>query len=370
MRYIWHHISTILSAYDGSLPLAHFLKGYFKQHPKLGSRDRKWLSTMIYSWYRCSKGVMPAAMSMEEKVAACLQLCQVDIGMSLPALGESAYSINIDALFPYPVALSTGIGRNEWLNSMLTQPDLFIRIRKNRKQAEAMLTRAQLQYRLIGESCIALPNGAKIEAVLPADLYVVQDASSQATANYFHPKKGERWWDCCCGAGGKSLLIKDAQPDVKLTVSDRRDTIIHNLKQRFKLYGHTLPTAIVTDIADPVAVKSALGSQQFDNIISDVPCSGSGTWARTPEQLYFFDPSRVEQYSALQHAIATNAAAHLKPGGRLNYITCSVFAQENEIVVEAVTKKTGLQVENMQLINGVSNRADSMFIAVLRKHDA
>jgi 16S rRNA (cytosine967-C5)-methyltransferase len=154
MRHIWQHISSILSVYDGKLPLAHFLKGYFKQHPKLGSRDRRWLSAMIYSWYRCSKGILPAAMGAEEKIAACLQLCKVDIGMSLPALDSDAYTFNREALFSYPVALSAGIDRHEWLNSMLTQPDLFIRVRKNRKQAEALLTQAQLPYRFIRENCL------------------------------------------------------------------------------------------------------------------------------------------------------------------------------------------------------------------------
>ena len=56
MRYIWQHIRSITEVYDGSIPLAHFLKGYFKQHPILGSRDRKMLSAMAYSFYRCSRG--------------------------------------------------------------------------------------------------------------------------------------------------------------------------------------------------------------------------------------------------------------------------------------------------------------------------
>jgi 16S rRNA (cytosine967-C5)-methyltransferase len=290
--------------------------------------------------------------------------------MPLDDKSAAEFTFNLEALFPHDIALSDGIERDEWLRSMLVQPDLFIRLRKDKKKAEALLAQQELPYSISSGNCVALPNGAKIESILPADSYVVQDASSQATGDYFKPKKNEEWWDCCCGAGGKSLLLKDAEPTVRLTVSDRRESILHNLKQRFKLYGHTLPVSLVMDIADSAAVSSALGNRQFDNILCDVPCSGSGTWARTPEQLYFFDPLKVEHYSSLQAAIATNAAVHLKPGGRLIYITCSVFRQENEEVINTVIRNAGLQVNTLQLINGVGIKADSMFISVLQKANA
>jgi 16S rRNA (cytosine967-C5)-methyltransferase len=346
------------------VPLAIFLKNYFRQQPKLGSRDRKVLSSMAYSWYRCEKGVSQGA-SVEDKVAKCLELCEQQILQM--AIAPSQLAFELDALFPYEISISEGITRTAWLESMLRQPDMFIRIRKDVRRIEAILQQHSIPYKQISEKCIALPNGTKADAILPATDYVVQDASSQATGDHFEPKKQEQWWDCCCGAGGKSLLLKDLEPSVRLTVSDRRDSIIHNLKQRFKLYGHQLPMAIVTDIADAAAVKAALGNQLFDNIICDAPCSGSGTWARTPEQLYFFDPASINKFSTLQTAIAVNAAKHLKPGGKLFYITCSVFAQENDQVVAEVVRQTGLEVLSGKIINGISIHADSMYIAELQK---
>ena len=163
------------------------------------------------------------------------------------------------------------------------------------------------------------------------------------------------------------MLLKDIEPGVRLTISDARESIIHNLKQRFRLYRHELPVAHVTDVANDAQLQKALGGKLFDNIICDAPCSGSGTWARTPEQLYFFDPAVINKFTALQQTIATNVCAHLKPGGRLIYITCSVFAQENEAVADAVIKKTGLQLIQSQLINGTGIQADSMFVAMLKK---
>jgi 16S rRNA (cytosine967-C5)-methyltransferase len=369
MRYIWQHINTILESYTGDLPLAHYLKNYFKQNPKLGSRDRKILSAMAYSWYRCSKGI-EGKIVFEEKIITCLQLCKNDIpaliakeGITIPGVTQ----FNEDQLFPYGIALSEGINKKEWQHSMLEQPKLFIRVRKDKGKVISLLNEKDIPFTFVSDTCLALPNGANIDTVLPQDCYVVQDASSQQTGAYFTPKKNELWLDCCSGAGGKSLLLKDKEPGVRLTVTDKRESIIHNLQQRFRQYGHELPVAHVTDTSNKEQLHKTLGTKRFDYIICDVPCSGSGTWARTPEQMYFFTPAILEKYTAIQKEIAINVAAYLKTGGSLIYITCSVFKQENEETVQEIINQAGLTLTESHLINGIPLLADSMFIAILKK---
>lgn len=364
MRYILPHLKAIVQAYKGDLPLAHFLKGYFKQHPILGSRDRKTLSAMAYTWYRSAKGIA----DNDDLNTLLMQWMQENTLLSAP-LPEllQPLSFNIESVFPFDIPLSEGITRQQWLQSMLVQPDLFIRIRKDKGKIISLLNAQQIPFTFITDNCLSLPNGAKIDAILPEDCYVVQDASSQHTGTWFQPKKNEQWYDCCSGAGGKSLLLKDLEPGVRLTVSDRRESILHNLTQRFRLYRHVLPVAHIADVADEASLNKALGTKQFDHIICDAPCSGSGTWARTPEQLYFFNPESIATFSALQKKIAINAAAYLKPGGRLIYITCSVFTQENEEVTNEVVKHTGLQLTHAQIINGTAIKADNMYIAILQK---
>lgn len=370
MRYLWQHISSIISGYDGSLPLVHYLKHYYKRHPKLGSRDRRMLSTIVYSWYRCSKGLGDAGETpSEEAVRSCIAGCQADLAAYGRIFSEprtDILAVNTDLLFSPDVPLSPGIERSEWLGSMLRQPELFIRIRKNKEQICHILESNNLPYMFISPTCMQLPNGAPVDKLLPADSYVVQDASSQETGDYLNPRAGEHWYDCCSGAGGKSLLLMDKGVKVDLTVSDKRASILHNLRERFALYGLRPPTSVVADASEEKLLANALGARKFDRIICDVPCTGSGTWARTPEQLYFFDLSSVERFSALQQTIAVNVAKFLKPGGSLIYITCSVFSQENEQVVESVAGSTGLEVREMKLINGIARRSDSMFAAVLQ----
>jgi len=368
MRYIWQHIKTIIETYKGDVPLAQFLKLYFKRYPILGSRDRKMLGAMAYSWYRCSKGIEIPSLKIEEKVNLCLRLCN-NAPVPIPGAEDlPANEIHFDAdkLFPYGITLSDGMDKEAWLQSMLAQPELFIRVRKDKGKIISLLNEKKIPVHFISDMCLALPNGAKIDEILPPDSYVVQDASSQQTGSFFTPKKNEQWYDCCAGAGGKSLLLKDFEPGVRLTVSDKRDSIIHNLQKRFRQYGHILPVAHITDAANPGQLDKALGSKLFDHIICDAPCSGSGTWARTPEQLFFFDPSILEKYTALQKDIAVNVSYHLKNGGRLIYITCSVFKTENEDVVQGIIQKTGLRLIESHLINGIPIKADSMFVGIMK----
>jgi len=375
MRYIWHHIAVILENYKGEIPLAPYLKNYFKQYPKLGSRDRKLLSAMAYCWYRCVNGIeikhpSITELSIEAKLRWCLQMCNIPIPPTLAMESNDTnpeISFIAEKLFPFEIALSDGIMKTDWLHSMLTQPDLFIRVRKDKNKIINILEKEKIPFTIIGSNGISLTNGAKINDLLPEDAYVIQDASSQQTGTFFRPLKNEQWYDCCAGAGGKSLLLKDLETTVKLTVSDTRESILHNLLQRFRLCNHQLPISFNTDVADKKQLDMALAGKLYDHIICDAPCSGSGTWSRTPEQLYFFNPLSLASFSARQKSIALNVSHHLKPGGSLFYITCSVFREENEGVVEYLTQESGLDLVKAQLINGIALKADNMFIAVLRK---
>lgn len=324
---------------------------------------------MAYSWYRCGRAINDS-IPVTEKIATCLRLCNTDnkhLLRLIENIPNHTDDADISQIFTTDISLSEGISKQDWIASMLVQPQLFIRVRKALKQLTDILEEEQVPYSIVSDDCIALPNGTPIDRWFPEYAYVVQDMSSQKTGNYFAVQPYDECWDCCCGAGGKSLLLKDKHPLAELTVSDTRKTILNNLKDRFRTYSHIMPTVFKVDVSNAQHLQSTMPKKQYDHIICDVPCSGSGTWARTPEQMYFFDSNSISEYNNRQKQIAINAARYLKPNGKLYYITCSVFKEENEAVISDVVAQAGLTIENQEIINGITDRADSMFVAVLSK---
>jgi 16S rRNA (cytosine967-C5)-methyltransferase len=367
----------IIGAYQGSLPLHHFLKSFFKEHPYMGGRDRRWISQLVYHYFRL--GNWGKSLSVSERIITGAFLCETTPNdflaairpawnqqIALPHAGKAALlpvPLTPDTLFPFLPELSAGIDANAYAYTVLKQPRLFIRVRNNKlDKVLQLLDKAAIAYELFANNTtVALPNGTKIEVVVPEkSWYEVQDASSQQTGELFHPQPHQRWWDCCAASGGKSILLKDKQPGVQLLVSDVRRSILENLQQRFATAGVKHFEARVADLTAE-NFPASMGSQQFDGIILDAPCSGSGTWGRTPESISFFKKDEIGKYQQLQKKIAHNVAPFVKKGGSLIYITCSVFKQENEEVVKYIEEISDLRKQEGGVIAGYGKGADTMY---------
>ena len=128
----------------------------------------------------------------------------------------------------------------------------------------------------------------------------------------------------------------DHYEQIDLTVSDKRESILANLEKRFNVAGINNYESFIMDLGSEDAF---VPSGKFDIVIADVPCSGSGTWGRAPENLLYFDPKKVSGYQLLQRTILSNIANSIRPGGYLVYITCSVFKKENEANVAFIEKE-------------------------------
>lgn len=359
---------SIIEKYDGSTPLSKWLKDYFRANKQMGSNDRKTVSQMVYGFYRLGFNQYPA---IQERVIAGLaasgQLTEVlDYFVSK---GFSFAQPAIEKIFPWRDRLSEGIDADAFSKSFLIQPDLFVRIRRGyREKVIGKLEQSAIAYSLCGDACVSMSNATKVDRVLDLnEEAVIQDKNSQATGsmleNLFDDKRNTDVWDCCAASGGKSIMAFDLLKNIDLTVSDIRQSIISNLQQRFLQARIGRYHALVTDLTD---ANDPLPSKQFDLIIADVPCSGSGTWARTPEQLYFFKEEKISYYSQLQKKIVSRVVPSLRKGGVLLYITCSVFRSENEEVVDHIARDHSLKVEKKELLTGYNDKADTLFAALLR----
>ena len=387
MAYFHSHLQTavkVIETYKGDLPLAVFLKNFFSKDKKYGSKDRRSIAALCYAYYRVCKGL--PGYDMQQKILAGVFLTNQENSPILEALQPAWNALitqplqqKLDTLkttrfFPFSVELSESIDSGAFERSFLLQPKLFIRIRPNRlKNVEKKLHANERQYEQITEDCLAFENSTRIEDVLELNVdYVVQDYNSQQTiglAKVFPTTATINVWDCCAASGGKSIMAVDVFKHVQLTVSDVRDTILANLQKRFKTAGIKNFHSFEADLSHATSVTNRFKSRPFDLVICDAPCTGSGTWSRTPEQLAFFNPAQIEQYSQLQKKIAGNVLEAIKKGGYLLYITCSVFKKENEDVVEFLREKYPVTLVKQEVLKGYDMRADSMFAALLMNNE-
>lgn len=385
-RYL-NYATSILSEYNGDEPFHIFLKKFFSANKKHGSRDRKLITSLCYNFFRLGYAVSPnvdmqrslilAFFLIEQESSAFLEnlkpewnaKIRLDISSKLKMV-EKFFSA--EKIFSFPEELSDSINTNQYARSFLIQPKLFIRIRPGKKNSVFdKLKSANISFNKMSETCLALANNEKVSEIINIDKEVViQDYNSQRTLDTVikhHSFSGSSIsiWDCCAASGGKSILAFDLLKNIELTVSDTRKSILEILKKRFAKAHILNYNCFVADLS--TSTKQQISSGKYDLLIADVPCSGSGTWARTPEKLHFFHTDKIKEYSILQKEIVSNAAKCLVEDGLLLYITCSVFKKENEENVDFFKTNLNLLLLETGYLKGYEIRADTMFVALFKK---
>ena len=385
----------IIESYRGEEPLSAYLKKYFAANKKYGSTDRKQIAALCYGYYRLGKaattgsveeniltGVFLSEQLYNEVVAFLKPEWEAEITKSVT---EKIALINfpVKKIFPFKAELTAAVSYLKFCESFLKQPKLFLRIRPHKKNIVVQkLQKAKIPLALIDEDCIALSNSTKLDDIIEADREaVIQDYNSQQVFNFLKTfvigKKTVPAWDCCAASGGKSILLFDVlKKNVELTVSDIRLTILLNLHQRFtkasiKNYNYFIADLNTPGFQFPLltskGTQGAVSSNNYQIIVCDAPCTGSGTWSRTPENLFHFKTVIIDDFVQRQKQIAANVIPYLQKDGLFFYITCSVFKKENEEVAAFIQEKFQLQLLHMELFKGYDKKADSMFVAVFKK---
>ena len=373
------HATRIIETFSGDQPLHLWLKEFFRANKQMGSRDRRDLSALVYGFYRLGHSLRD--LSAPDRLLAGLFICidkpnellqhfhpgwndkitlPINEKIKFFQTQPAGRSFNLTDIFPWKDELSPDIDHEAFCLSFLRQPDLFIRIRPGHEQA----VRAKLAA--IGEfippTTLRLPNGFPIEDHFTPDReIVIQDYGSQQIATYLlESKEPEFFWDACAASGGKSILTHDLYPNLYILASDIRPTILKNLRTRFATAGIQRYTTFLADLSTQPPPAAAAGA---DLILTDVPCTGSGTWSRTPEALYFFNPATIAKYRDRQRGILSHIAPRLSQDASLVYCTCSVFKKENEEMKEWISTTFDLRPDRSGAIIGYPQHADTLFAA-------
>ncbi|HEY7856666.1 MAG TPA: 16S rRNA (cytosine(967)-C(5))-methyltransferase RsmB [Terriglobales bacterium] len=163
----------------------------------------------------------------------------------------------------------------------------------------------------------------KTEAYLQGQVWV-QDEASQLIAHLLEPAARDRILDACAAPGGKAALLHALVPEAAMVAVEPRP-------QRARLLRRRLPPTAHVVAAD--ATRELPFRWQFDRVLVDAPCTGTGTLSRNPEIRWRLQPDDAVRLAELQTAIVTHAAIALRPGGRLVYSVCSLEAEEGPGVV-------------------------------------
>ncbi len=200
----------------------------------------------------------------------------------------------------------------------------------------------------------------------------IQDLASQAVAFACDPDPGERWWDACAGAGGKSLHLAALMKGKGVVVA----TDVHAIKLReaVRRARRSPYRNISTKAWDGKHVAGKTGS--FDGVLVDAPCSAIGTWRRNPDARWSLDRQAVSRLAELQAQILTTASAGVKVGGTLVYSVCTLTPPETTGVISAFLESrpnfrldpfphplTGVETDGRVQIWPQDSDNDAMFIA-------
>jgi len=161
----------------------------------------------------------------------------------------------------------------------------------------------------------------------------IQDEASQAIPVLLGVQSNQSVLDLCAAPGGKTPpLVRAAGPRGLVVAADRHAHRLRAMRAQFE----RLSLADGVLIAELDASRDLPFGRQFDHILVDAPCSGTGTLARHPEIRWRLRPEQLSELHALQVAILASATKQVAPGGRLIYSTCSLEPEENEEVVNEV----------------------------------
>ncbi len=348
-----------------------------------GSKDRAAIRDHVFDALRCQRSfaALGGASTGRGLMIGALRAAGLDLAEFFSGEGHAPAPLSADELAT-PPALSRpeSLDCPDWLlplfdaalgseraeqalAAMQKRGPVFLRVNSRRTsvgQARDLLARDGVQTEVVATVAGALrvtdnPRRLPATAAFTDGLVDVQDASSQSAVAALPLVADARVLDYCAGGGGKALAL-----------ADRGATVI----------AHDIEPRRMTDIApraERAGVQIALVNGRseidgtFDLVLCDAPCSGSGTWRRTPEAKWALTAEALATYHRLQSEVLDAAAPFVGAGGVLAYATCSVLLEENEQSVTGFLSRHPDFTLQSDTRWDPSEAGDGFYLAILRK---
>lgn len=337
------------------------LSRYFREHPRLGSRERGVIAEAIYGLLRNKSVYTSFSESGSGSAMRRLTLLGLADAVGIDSLGgltedEDAWLrrvMEIDRSH-LPIALKSNLpdwlwqklqskfGEDEALklaSSLNTAASLDLRVntlKSNREEVVASLAQAPIiaeptPFSATGLRVLKKPSIQNLPLFKDGTIEV-QDEGSQVLAQLVGAKRGEMVADFCAGAGGKTLALGAIMRNTgRLYAFDISEKRLAKLKPRLARSGLSNVHPVVIAHERDAKIKRLAG--KLDRVLVDAPCSGLGTLRRNPDVKWRQTEKGVAELNEKQASILDSAARLVKAGGRLVYATCSILDEENEGIV-------------------------------------
>lgn len=348
--FLKHHFYSIISV-DVSFKntLSQITNQYFKVNKQIGSKDRKVLSELIYTYFRYKFTIDNFPNNYIDKKF------EIVFHFSKKVLSKSDtfqyimqewlnYSNNLDIDFNSTNGIFKNITqsfdlipklyRNEFLkldidtiHTIFSKSPITIRPAYSNLKNENYLHTLKannFDFELIEETnSLNIVTFNSFEQLFKDNNlpYEVQDNGSILLSKYIASLDKNSILDACAGSGGKSLSIKyfNSKPEI-----DLYDTNTNRLKEFNNRNNKFSGLKLLIQLDK---------SKKYDIVLIDAPCTGSGTIRRNPDKQYTIDEDIITEYNTLQNQILETYSIYVKKGGILIYITCSLFEKENISVI-------------------------------------
>ncbi|MBS0423378.1 MAG: 16S rRNA (cytosine(967)-C(5))-methyltransferase RsmB [Proteobacteria bacterium] len=257
------------------------------------------------------------------------------------------------------------------------RPPMTLRVNRRKMSVEAycsLLANNGVAVEFLQSGALQLNQPVAVENLpgFAEGLVTVQDAGAQLAAPFLDVHDGMRVLDACAAPGGKSTHVLELA-DVALTILDNETARLARVQQNLQRLHMTAERVICGDAANPDAWWDG---RPYDRILADVPCSASGVVRRHPDIKWLRRESDLVKFAQNQQAILQALWKILGRGGKLLYVTCSVFAEENTMQIERFLKHhpeaqlsplpaTAISIYEGQLLPAIQH--DGFFYALLQK---
>ncbi|WP_417460872.1 RsmB/NOP family class I SAM-dependent RNA methyltransferase [Kordiimonas sp.] len=367
----------------GGAPADRLVADYFRARRYAGSKDRRAVTEAIYAILRMRERLLWALGSLSHPVTAralFILYLQQEAPDQLGLFGEEGNTHAPDALDEHEAALIKAAATLDWdkapvniqvnvpkwthagfekrfgselieaVNALNETAPLDVRINRLKRPDDTLnniLSNSSELFEKHVFSSDGYRSSSRVnlanEKAYQSGLVEVQDEAAQVAASLVAAAPGMQVVDLCAGAGGKSLAVA---PDMKnkgqIHAFDISGGRLKELRVRLQRAGcRNIQVTRLAAEGDGRALALAPLAGKADRVMLDVPCSGSGTWRRSPDQRWRFDAEGLKNLNEVQAGLLREGAGLIKPGGRLIYMTCSVLPAENEEIVENFLANSG-----------------------------